>query len=109
MVLSIAHDANNPSQGLHDFPLGDSLLGVIRSLAMCVGTEVSQSTFGVRFIKDHHVIDAFQSCDEFAARFGAEKRPSRTLESRDRAVAVDPNHQNVALLSGSLQVTHMPH
>jgi hypothetical protein len=108
MVLGIAHDANNPSQGLHYFPLGDSLLGVIRSFAMYIGTELSQNTFGVWFIKDHHEVDALQSCDEFAARFGAENRPSRTLESRDRAVAVDPNHQNVAMLSGSLQVTHMP-
>src|SRR6516162_1865313 len=109
MVLRIAHDANNPSQGLHDFSLGDSLLGVIRSFAMYIGTEISQNTFGVELIKDHCIVDALQSGDEFAARFGAEKRPTRTLESCDRAVAVDPHHQNLALLSGSLQVTHMSH
>src|SRR5215470_8985457 len=109
MALSITHDANNPSQSLHDFPLGDSLLGVIRSFAMYIGTEISQDSFSVEFTKHHHVVDAFQSGDEFAACLGVEKRSSRTLKSRDRAVAVDPHHQNVALLSGSLQITHMPH
>jgi hypothetical protein len=72
MVLGIAHDANNPSQGFHDLPLGDGLLRVICSFAMHIGTEISQNIFSVEFIKDHHVIDALQSCNEFAARLRAE-------------------------------------
>ena len=109
MVLSVAHNTNRSSQGLHHFALGDGFLAVIRSFTMYVGTEISQNAFGVEFIKHHNIVDALQGRDEFRARFGAEKRSSRTLKGCNRAVPVDPHHQNVTLLSRPLEIAHVPH
>jgi hypothetical protein len=109
MDLRVAHDPNGPSQAFHNFPLRDSFLGVVRSFAMNVGTEFPQNALCCHFIKDHNVVDAFQSCDKLATRLGVENRSTRTLESGNRAVAVDSDHQNIPLLPGALQVAHVSH
>ena len=109
MVLRVTYNAHHAAEFIHDPALGNGFFRVVRTFALDVRPKVTQDRFGCRVIKDHRVIHAGKRRNEFGARAFREQWPSRALQLRDGAIAVDSHDQDVTLLLRSLEKTDVAH
>ena len=107
MVFGIADDRHGNPQAFRQRPFGNRLGRVVGPFAMHVGAKFAQHGLHIEFIEDDNVIDRLERGDQFRPRFSGEQRPSRALEGRDRAVAVDSHHEDVPLLLRGLKIAHV--
>ena len=107
VVFGVADDRHRNPQAFRQGPFGDRLSGVVGTLAMHIRAKLAQHGLRSELLEDDDVIDRLERGDQFCPRFSGEQRPSWALESRDRAVAVNPDHEHVPLLLRSLKIAYV--
>src|SRR5262245_37407989 len=97
-----------PSVRLNKRRADDLIPPIVRALDQHIRPNRLDQSLRRRLVEDHDVIDRAQPCQHHGAGSQRLQRPIRALERLDARVAVEADHENVALRLGLLQILHMP-
>jgi hypothetical protein len=107
VILRISRNSDLTTIGEDLFPFRHRGFGVIGSLRMNRRFQDIKDTRHIAFIEHHNMIHTPKRRDKSDALVLIEDRSVVTLESPDRAIAVDRNDKHIAQLASAFQVSNV--
>jgi hypothetical protein len=107
VIFGVAGDGHAYSKGRGGGALGHCFGRVVRSFGVHIGTQIVQQGFGGWFAEEHYVIYFAQRGHQTGPSVFVENRTARAFQISDAGVVIYPNHQNIALGSRGLKISHV--